>query len=305
MAEPTDGTRATRIAALEWDYAACPLEEVPLCNLCGGAQAVEVSRSDRYGFPARSELCSGCGLVRLSPRLTREGYATFYRSVYRPLVSAYHGRLIDANTVRDDQQAYAAELVEYLRETLPQGPGTTLDIGGSTGVVAAAMGVAFGARATVADPAPDELAHAAAAGMETIEGFAEDLDLGDRTFDLVLLCQTIDHLLDVSATLHSLRRWVGRGGQAFIDVLDADLAIARAGGIEGAAKIDHPFMLTRETALAFFCKTGLRPRAERLTDDGHIGFVLDPVDPAEPDWGALRATGDAFRQRIDQMRDVA
>ena len=47
------------------------------------------------------------------------------------------------------------------------------------------------------DPAPDELEVAAAAGMETIAGFAEDFDPGERRWDLVLLCQTIDHLLDV------------------------------------------------------------------------------------------------------------
>jgi SAM-dependent methyltransferase len=304
-AEPTDGARSTRIASLDWDYSACTLEAVPVCNLCGGRDAVEVSRRDRYGFPARCEVCSSCGLARLSPRLTSSGYAEFYRSVYRPLVSAYHGRRIDADTVRDEQKRYAAELVDFLRETLPDPPKSTLDVGGSTGVVAAAICDAFGSRATVADPAPDELAHAAAAGMETVAGFAEDLDLGDRTFDLVLLCQTIDHLLDVNSTLRLVRRWVGSGGHAFVDVLDVDFVMARCGGIEGAAKIDHPFMLTRDTALAFFRKAGLRPRAERLADDGHIGFVLDPVEAAEPDWEALRIAGNAFLQRLWQIRAVA
>lgn len=294
-----------RIAALGWDYAACELEPVAACNLCGETRTVEVSRRDRYGFPARCQVCSRCGLAWLSPRLTSAGYTEFYRSVYRPLVSAYHGRRIDATTVRDDQKKYAAELVEYLRTTLPHLPETVLDVGGSTGVVAAAVGDAFGSRATVVDPAPDELAQAAAAGMETFAGFAEELDLGDRTFDLVLLCQTIDHLLDVDGTLRSLRRRAGSDGYVFLDVLDVDFVMARRGGIEEAVKIDHPFMLTRDTALGFLRKAGLRPRAERRSDDGHIGFILDPVDPIEPDWEALRATRDIFLQRLWRIRALA
>ncbi len=80
-----------------------------------------------------------------------------------------------------------------------------MDVGGSTGIVAAGMRDAFGSELTVLDPAPDELEVAAAAGMETIAGFAEDYEPGDRRWDLVLLCQTIDHLLDVRATLESMR----------------------------------------------------------------------------------------------------
>ena len=60
-------------------------------------------------------MCRRCGLGFLSPRLTAAEYGAFYEDVYRPLVSAFHGRRIDAETVQDDQRGYAAELVELLR----------------------------------------------------------------------------------------------------------------------------------------------------------------------------------------------
>ena len=82
---------------------------------------------------------------------------------------------------------------------------TLLDIGGSTGVVADAFARRFDLRATVVDPAPLETAQAQALGIETIEGLVEDVDLGDRRFDVVVLCQTVDHLLDVSGTLRRVR----------------------------------------------------------------------------------------------------
>jgi SAM-dependent methyltransferase len=285
--------RAARIAAVGYDYERSDHEEVPACNLCGSTDTVVVSERDRYGYPAVLRLCTRCGLGFLSPRLTAAEYGAFYASVYRPLVSAYHGRRIDAETVQHDQRGYAVELIAFLRETLSRPPASVLDVGGSTGIVAAAVRDAFGSEATVLDPAPDELEVAAAAGMETIPGFAEDFDPGHRRWELALLCQTIDHLLDVAATLGSMRRITADGGHAFVDELDLLIAARKAGSAEGAAKIDHPYYLTRETAIAYFLRAGFQPVAERLSPDGHWGFVLAAAEPREPDWELLRESAQA------------
>jgi hypothetical protein len=130
----------------------------------------------------------------------------------------------------------------------------------------------------VAHPAFGELAMAADRGMETIAGFAEDLDVAGRQWDLVILCQTIDHLLDVSATLATLRTAVAQDGRAFVDVLDVALAMRRLGRVEEAVKIDHPFYLTAPTARAYFARAGLAVAAERLSGDGHRGFLLAPAE---------------------------
>lgn len=270
------GERAKRIESVAYDYAAREVEAVPVCNLCGGRELTVVASRDRYGYPATCVRCDHCGLLFLTPRLTAAEYGAFYESVYRPLVSAYHGRLIDARTVQDDQRGYADELVGFLRDQLAAPPASVLDIGGSTGIVAGAVCDAFGAHAVVLDPSPDELEVAAQAGHETVTGFAEDYDSGDRRFDLVLLCQTIDHLLDVTATLAAIRRVLAPTGCAFIDVLDVELAVERAGSLEGAVKIDHPFYLDDHTARAFFERADLRVVADRLSADGHRGYLLAP-----------------------------
>jgi len=293
--------RADRIAAVGYDYAAHELEPVEACNLCGSTDLDTVAERDRYGYPATFRMCRRCGLGFLSPRLTAAEYGTFYERVYRPLVSAYHGRRIDAETVQVDQRGYAEGLVAFLRQTLPRAPATVLDVGGSTGIVAAAVRDAFGARATVLDPAPDELAVAAANGMETVAGFAEDFDPGARRWDLVLLCQTIDHLLDVRATLASLRRLTSDDGHAFVDVLDLMIAARKEGSIEGAVKIDHPYSLTRESALAFFEHAGFAPLSERLSPDGHWGFVLSAATASEPDWEQLHRVAEAYRAELEVL----
>lgn len=295
-------TAAERIRAVGYGYRERTKEGGVACNLCGrDGRPVEVARTDRYGYPATMVVCRRCGLGYLSPRLTPGEYADFYDGVYRPLVSAFHGRRIDAETVQLDQAAYAAELADFLEPML--GPtATIIDIGGSTGVVAGALASRLGARATVLDPSPDELAVADAAGLETVAGLAEDYDAGGRRFDLVLLCQTIDHLLDPAATLAGLRRMTAPGGRAFVDVLDVGFVLARSGRIEGAAKIDHPYYLTHATAGALFVRAGFTVEAERFSDDGHLGFVLAPAEPAEPDWRRLAEAASALLEDIWRHR---
>jgi 2-polyprenyl-3-methyl-5-hydroxy-6-metoxy-1,4-benzoquinol methylase len=293
-------SREERIGALAYRPQEQPRETVPACNLCGGSHHVEVARRDRYGFPVTLLVCADCGLGFLSPRPTAEAYAAFYGDVYRPLVSAYHGRRIDAETVQDEQRVYAAELAAWVGCA----PRSVLDVGGSTGVVAAAF-AAEGVTITVLDPAPDELAVAAAAGMEVVEGFAEDFDPGERRWDLVLLCQTIDHLLDVGATLAAIRGLLAPGGRAFVDVLDVSWVLARQGAIEGAYKVDHPYYLTRDTAVACFARAGLEVVSERMADDGHWGFLLAPGEPSEPDWPALRRAADTFLAEVWRRRAEA
>lgn len=267
---------------IDYAYDAQPKEDVRECNLCGSTHHVEMSRRDRYGFAAPFRVCARCGLGFISPRMTAGAYAAFYDGVYRPLVSAYHGRLIDAETVQGEQREYAAELGAFLSRHLTSVK-DILDVGGSTGVVGGAIAESFGATVTVLDPAPAELAVAESLGYETIAGFAEEFDPGGRRWELVLLCQTIDHLLDVRSTVDAIARLAG--GHAFIDVLDVEFMARRRGSIEGAVKIDHPYYLTRATAVAYFDLAGLRVVAERRSDDGHLGFLLAPGEPREPVFG--------------------
>jgi SAM-dependent methyltransferase len=294
-------SRAERIAAVGYDPASVPLQAVTSCNLCGASRLVEVARRDRYGYPIALAVCARCGLGFLSRRPTAASYAAFYGDIYRPLVSAYHGRRIDAETVQDEQRAYAVQLRDFLAGTLPAEPASVLDVGGSTGVVAAAF-ARDGVRPTVLDPAPDELAVAEAAGMEVVEGFAEDFEPGGRRWELVLLCQTIDHLLDVDATLRAIRGLLAPGGHAFVDILDVSWVLARQGTIEAAYKVDHPFYLTRATALGYFARAGLEVVGERMADDGHWGFVLAAARTSDPDWDALRHGAEEFLAEIWRLR---
>ncbi len=301
--EPGDASarRAERIAALGYDYASQPKVPRDRCNLCGHDRFVTLTHVDRYGYPARSSGCLRCGLVCLDPVMTPEAYGAFYERVYRPLVSAYHGRTIDSETLQAEQRPYARRCADLLAPHLRGRPcRSLLDVGGSTGVVAHLLKERFGAAATVIDPAPLEIEVARRLGLETVTGFVEEYDPRGRRFDLIVLCQTVDHLLDVRRSLHSIRSLVSRGGLFFVDIVDFRAATRRNGSVEAAVKIDHPYSLTETTMQAYLARSGFDVlRIDYAPDHLHVGFVCAPTDPrpeaqvppeaVEAQWRELRA----------------
>ena len=279
--------RDQRIADLAFDYAAQPTEAVQRCNLCEAERFVVLTHRDRYGYAAEAHACVACGLVFLNPRMTATAYRNFYARTYRPLVSAYHGRLIDARTIQAEQRIYAGERARFLRPFLDgSGARTLLDVGGSTGVVAHVLADTFGFEATLLDPSPLEVAEAQRRGFEAITSLVEEHDFGDRRFDVILLCQTIDHLLDVSGTLERLRRLLAPEGVFFVDIVNFRAAYLRGWSVERAVKIDHPYALTEPVAAAMLARTGFEIlRADYEADHLHVGYVCraaEPVRGAQP-----------------------
>jgi hypothetical protein len=264
---------------------------VDRCNLCGGTTFVVVTHRDRYGYPAPAAGCTTCGLVFLDPVMTGEAYGRFYAGTYRPLVSAYHGRLIDARTIQAEQRDYAGERGDLLAPYVETGGHRTLlDIGGSTGVVAHAWASRFGLQATVLDPAPSETAEAQALGLETIEGLVESVDLGSRRYDIIAICQTVDHLLDIDGTLRRVRGLLSDRGLFFIDIVDFRAAYLRNWSVEEAVKIDHAYYLTESTMTAWLRRAGFDiVRSDYAADHLHVSYVARPV---APDAAALPAPGD-------------
>ena len=292
---PDDSGRRERIAALGYDFAAQPREALTACNLCGGSRFVVLTHRDRYGYPAQAHACDQCGLVFLNPRMTAEAYGRFYDGVYRPLVSAFHGRLIDAHTIQAEQREYAAERAELLRPFLKAGARRSmLDIGGSTGVVAHEFAREFALDGTLIDPAPLEVEQARQLGLETISGLVEEHDFGRRRFDVVIICQTVDHLLDVAGTLARVRQLLADGGLFFVDIVDFRAAYLRNWSVEDAVKIDHPYYLTESTMAAYLRGAGFDVlRADYAADHLHVSYVCRP--------GKASTDGAPSRRSVDEM----
>jgi SAM-dependent methyltransferase len=284
IAENVQAAITERVAAVGFPFDFSRLEVVHACPLCGNSgrgASKYIGERDRYGIEQWSEMCSDCGFVYLSPRMTRADYGEFYEKWYRPLVSAYAGFTVDAREAQKAQQGYANQVCAIIeRYACHPARRTAIDVGGSTGDFAALLTKTWGYQCTVLDPAPDELAIAAQSGAKVVAGLVEDFET-DEKFDIVSCLQTVDHLLDPVGALQKFRQWITPHGLLVIDFVDY-LVYARRFGIEHAIKIDHPCNFTEETAAVLLARTGFEPiLAHRSHDYRHILFACRPV-PALP-----------------------
>ena len=197
------------------------------CLICGNGGR-HLASSDRYGINQRSVICK-CGHVWLTPRMSAEGYAEFYEHHYRPLVSEFHGREINAETIQVEQTIYGTRLGDFLDDVASL---VQLDVGGSTGYVAFAMRNGRELeQCTILDPCQTELDEAAKLGLNTIHGTLSTTEI-EGPFDLITICQTIDHMLDPHADLDRCRNLLSEDGHIFVDFLDFERT--------KEIKIDHP-----------------------------------------------------------------
>lgn len=265
---------------INFNYESQPKDTIWKCNLCSNTHSILISKKDRYGFNVSVHLCLNCGLIYFSPRMKPDGYKLFYRDYYRPLVSSFYKKTIDANSIKDGQKEYSHEIIDwifpYIKTKKKQI--NLLDIGGSTGVVALTIKedlkkYDLNIEATVIDPSPTELSVAKKSGLNTIEGLIEEVDIEKKEWDLILLCQTVDHLLDVKNTIKRIRDIMSSNSLFFIDIVDIEFMINDR-GLQKSLKIDHPYNFSRNTIMPFLQEMGLSVIAEAILLDGHlIGFL--------------------------------
>jgi len=143
-----------------------------------------------------------------------------------------------------------------------------LDVGGAPGVTAQWVGRRFGFDTTdasavcVVDPADESDCQG------PLEDFAAEGD-----FDLILCCQTVDHLTDLKGGLEKMRGLLSEDGILWLDILDWRYRLRQTKTVEGAVKIDHPFNLTESTFEFLLACVGFR-KLRKVLQGPHVGYVL-------------------------------
>lgn len=275
-------TRQERIDALNYPYADKEKVWSSECNICGEADWTIVAHKDRYGFSSQSTFCRNCGFIATNPRMKEADFGEFYDNIYRPLVSAYHGRTISAQTIQPEQKIYADGMAKLLAPFVKSDGEKLkfLDVGGSTGVIAAVFTEAFGFDSVVIDPSPSEVENAHALGIRTVQGLIEDWDANGETFDVVGVFQTIDHLLDVNGTFKKMRELISEDGILIFDIVDAMFVAQRFENFVEALKIDHPSNFNEGTTEFLLARTGFEILQRSIGEDHtHITYLCRPVDP--------------------------
>jgi len=118
------------------------------------------------------------------------------------------------------EAAYLSELLA-LRPFVPW-EGRGIEIGVGSGRFAAPLGVQVGV-----DPSPAMLVHAAARGIEVVEGVAENLPFADSGFDHALVVTTICFVDSAARMLTEAHRVLKPGGRLVIGFIDRESAMGR------------------------------------------------------------------------------
>jgi SAM-dependent methyltransferase len=185
-----------------------PLETVPC--YCGASSPVVLAETDRYAMRCRTNLCSSCGLVYVSPRMTAAAYQSFYEQDYRKI---YH--------TEDDHNALIAlqngEAIWSCCEFYDCLPSSVIDIGCGKGGLLRAF-VQKGLRAHGVDQDATAIAEGLAVGLPIEVGDAQLLIDRGVTADLVILHHVLEHCLDLPATLAQMRQLLTPNGVLFIAV---------------------------------------------------------------------------------------
>lgn len=254
----------------EWDYLSEPKEHVTACNLCGHEKFAQVSTHERAGYPAPCCVCLRCGLGFLTPRLTAKAYAEFYSSgMYRRVVEFATGERPTQN--HQGAKAYAQGLYQFLAPFFPTAAKTLLDIGGGPGVTASIFAERAGVVATVLDPSGEPCA---------VENVALPLEYYEAPpYDVVLMCQTVDHLHDLADGLRKARALVSENGLFFVDIVDFLTVVRQTKNLQAATKLDHPYYMTDWLTEAILPNFGFEVLRKRYAGR-HVGYACRPVEPA-------------------------
>ncbi|HEX8067612.1 MAG TPA: methyltransferase domain-containing protein [Thermoleophilaceae bacterium] len=114
----------------------------------------------------------------------------------------------------DETRAASPSVVGPLRRCLSGAPGTRLlDVGGGTGNYAVALRDEAGFDPVVVDASEQMLERAAAKGLPTIAGDAEDLPFEDGSFDAVTMISMIHQVVDWRRAVAEARRVLVPGGR--------------------------------------------------------------------------------------------
>ena len=109
-----------------------------------------------------------------------------------------------------------------------------LEIGVGTGRFAAALGIRHGI-----DPEPAMLAKAAARGIATTVGVAENLPFDDASFDMILMTTTICFLDDIGKAFREARRVLAPHGQFIVAFIDKASPLGKR--CQNRGKAGNPF----------------------------------------------------------------
>lgn len=190
---------------------------VRACNLCGADDAEPLLVKD--GWPIVR--CRRCGLVYVGAVPTREELERFYGRGY------FEGEVFADYTAEREARLHEGR-VRARRVARLEPAGRLLDVGCAAGYFLAAASARYAVRGVEISAYAAGRARADF-GLDVVTGELADAGFDDDAFDVVTMWDTIEHLVDPSATIAEAARIVRPGGLIAISTGNVEGRLARRG----------------------------------------------------------------------------
>ena len=264
------------------ELATLPVEEVP-CPLCDADDGRLLStQQGRFGVVK----CRRCGLVRLSPRPTREAARRLYDATYYA-AGGYDDYVKTFERFRDVYERLFAKRLALLSRYVA-GPGRLLECGCAHGFQLEWL------RRQGWEVAGNDVSAEAAAyarqhfGLEVVEAPLEEAALEPASFDAAYLVDIVEHLYNPGAALANVRAALKPGGVILVQVPyelyhwenigQALWERKRPGTVAPDAVPYHVTFFTPRTLKAVLQKNGFAVLARYSGNYGAIRKYLSPPE---------------------------
>ncbi len=269
--------------------------EVGACPLCRSTEAEPFEKIEEGLAGIFYRLCTNCGLVYQSPRMSDRALQQYYQAEY--VAQHQHAAGVTEKELRV-QAGRARHLVRVLRSQT-ESLARHLDIGCSAGLLLETVRSVYGCVSVGIEPAEVYRSYCAARGLTVFPDQQGLADADARRFDLVSIAHVLEHLPDPVGYLTELReRWL----------TPQSLLLVEVPNLFGHSSLETPHLICFHSATLQRALTAAGYRIRILFRHGeprsrliplYLTAIAEPAPGAAGDGGSRSsASGVRLRRRV-------
>lgn len=188
--------------------------KVSNCLLCGSSGSKIFDEREMHGYQVVNHICTDCGFIYMSPRMSEVELDSFYKEHYRTL---YQGQE-DPTTANLKTQTLRAEDMQLFTQRNIGETKRFLDVGASAGLLMEAFQRSDGSEVVGVEPGDSYRKFAQDKSLKLYTSLADMQKAGEEKFDVVSMSHVLEHISNPKEYLMSLRELLNENGHLLLQV---------------------------------------------------------------------------------------
>ncbi|HEA31077.1 MAG TPA: class I SAM-dependent methyltransferase [Leeuwenhoekiella sp.] len=257
------------------------------CPICSSAKNEVIGEKDRYGLFFKTNICTACGFVYTSPRMTQGAYNQFYNIEYRQL---YVGKETATQAFFDGQKQKGKYIYHFLKKNklIGDNPLFVFEVGcGAGGILDffrkkghKVKGIDLGKEYVEYGKNTHNL------DLETAT--LAEMNLAEKP-DIIIYSHVLEHILDINEELETIKACSKESTLTYIEVPGIkEVHKNYEANILTYFQNAHTFHFTLETLTNLFTKNGF----QRISGNQFVQAVFKQAtnqDKIESDYEASKS----------------